>query len=94
MCYCKKWKEKLLKFQKDTEEYENQLKKIANLFKRQLSCPLFGIDETYERFNLWLEDNVGSGSNAVIDKNMVENIFKKSKEKLSKIEKFENNLVS
>lgn len=79
---------------KETEEYENQLKKIANLFKRQLSCPLFGIDETYERFNMWLEDNVGTASKSIIDKSMVENIYKKSKEKLLKIEQFENNLIS
>lgn len=77
---------------KGPEAVENQLKRIANLFRRQLSCPLLDMDETYERFNMWLEDNVKSET-AIIDKSVVAATYKKSKEKLAKVEKFEEDLV-
>jgi len=76
------------------EATDNQLKRIANLFKRQLSCPLLDMEETYERFNMWLVDNTGSLDSGIIDRTMVESVFKKSREKLRKIEQFEDALVS
>lgn len=41
--------------EKGTEEYQKQLDRVYDLFKRQLAVPLIGIESTYEDFTQWLE---------------------------------------
>lgn len=39
----------------NTEKWKEQLKKVADTFKRQLSVPLLDMENTYEEFKIWLE---------------------------------------
>lgn len=52
------------------------------------------IEENYEKFCTWLEEKPKDLGPLIIDKNMVENIYIKSREKLLKIKDYEDALVS
>lgn len=34
-------------------EQKNEINRIGKLFRRQLACPLFGIEKTFEEYELW-----------------------------------------
>ncbi|KAK6637729.1 hypothetical protein RUM44_008151 [Polyplax serrata] len=76
------------------EQYNAQLKLVGTLYKRQLSCPLYNMELIHENFKTWVEEISDKVTEAKIDVDVVNNIFKKAKEKLNKIMHFEESLTS
>ncbi|XKL64324.1 hypothetical protein PGB90_004410 [Kerria lacca] len=78
-----------------SEEIENmkfdQKRRIAEIFRRQLSIPLLEMEKTYQELRLWLDDE--ESSKKLLDMNSLENSYKKALEKLSRILTFEENLL-
>lgn len=79
--------------QGNQEQYNAQLKLVGTLYKRQLSCPLYNMELIHENFKTWVEEISDKVTEAKIDVDVVNNIFKKAKEKLNKIMHFEESLV-
>lgn len=78
-----------------------QLKRIANLFKRQLSVPLLNMNKTYIAFEEWLEENraiwltaSGKPESALVEKNNVDLVYKKATDRLHQIQPYEDVLLS
>lgn len=78
----------------------DQLKRVANLFKRQLSVPLFNMEKTYAAFEEWLEENKplwttasGKPESALVEKNNVDLAYKKALDRLHQIQSYEDILV-
>lgn len=69
----------------------DQKRRIAEIFRRQLSIPLLEMEKTYQELRLWLDDE--ESSKKLLDMNSLENSYKKALEKLSRILTFEENLV-
>lgn len=64
--------------------FVSQRNRVYNLYKRQLSVPLFGMEKTYEELREWSE--------AAIEPS-VEQQYKKAKLRLDKIQKYETDLL-
>lgn len=78
----------------------DQLKRVANLFKRQLSVPLFNMEKTHAAFEEWLEENKaiwttasGKSESALVEKNNVDLAYKKASDRLHQIQPYEDILV-
>lgn len=74
------------------DDKEKQLKKVLNLFKRQLSIPNVELDNTYKEFQDWIISLNESHPNIKFDCSNFENLYKKSKEQMNQILPFENKL--
>ena len=81
-------------------DLSEQLKRVANLFKRQLSIPLLNMEKTYSDFEAWLDQynqtwTIASGKaeSALVEKSNVELGFKKALGRLHQIQSFEDVLV-
>ncbi|CAG9862009.1 unnamed protein product [Phyllotreta striolata] len=73
---------------KDSVEWANQLKRVAEVFKRQLSVPLLNMENTYEEWREWsqtLPDNL-------IDPEQIEWGYKKALQLLETYKPFEDRL--
>ncbi|XP_077511193.1 RNA-binding protein 4F [Amblyomma americanum] len=70
--------------QEQREQYVDQRNRVYNLFKRQLSVPLFGMEKTYQELKEWSEAPIESA---------VEQQYKKAKLKLDKVQEYETALL-
>uniref|UniRef100_A0A8D8YE21 Squamous cell carcinoma antigen recognized by T-cells 3 n=1 Tax=Cacopsylla melanoneura TaxID=428564 RepID=A0A8D8YE21_9HEMI len=69
-----------------------QQRRVASLFKRQLSCPLLDMERTYAEFQTWLS-GLNNEGNRVVDVKVVEFGYKQALAKLAKILTFEETLM-
>ncbi|XP_050434403.1 squamous cell carcinoma antigen recognized by T-cells 3 [Adelges cooleyi] len=77
-----------LKESTDEKSINEQKRCVNNLYRRQLSVPLFDMEHTYAEYKQWLvEENIEE------DK-AVEDGYKRALSKLQKIQVFEDNLLS
>ncbi|KAK3927289.1 Squamous cell carcinoma antigen recognized by T-cells 3 [Frankliniella fusca] len=74
-----------------------QLKRVANLFKRQLSVPLLNMEKTYSAFEEWLENHKaiwttasGKPESALLEKSNVDLAYKKALDRLHQIQPYED----
>ncbi|XP_064621064.1 squamous cell carcinoma antigen recognized by T-cells 3-like [Lineus longissimus] len=65
------------------EEVDTQINRITAIFKRQLQIPLFDMEQTYEEYKEWAEEE---------DKHL-EEVYKRKKEKLKALVPYENELL-
>ncbi|XP_025423964.1 squamous cell carcinoma antigen recognized by T-cells 3-like [Sipha flava] len=77
-----------LKESTDEKSINDQKRRINNLYRRQLSVPLFDMENTYTEYKQWL-----ASENIEIEKS-VEDTYKKALNKLQKIQIFEDRLLS
>lgn len=77
-----------------------QLKRVASLFRRQLSVPLLNMEKTFSMFEEWLEENkvvwtIASGKPeaALVEKSNVDLAYKKALDRLHQIQPYEDVLV-
>ncbi|KAL1453971.1 hypothetical protein WDU94_010271 [Cyamophila willieti] len=70
----------------------DQQRRVATLFKRQLSCPLLDMERTYAEFQTWLS-SLNNEGNRVVDVKAVEFGYKQALAKLAKILTFEETLM-
>uniref|UniRef100_A0A131YJD3 Rna binding protein sart3 rrm superfamily n=1 Tax=Rhipicephalus appendiculatus TaxID=34631 RepID=A0A131YJD3_RHIAP len=70
--------------QEQREQYVAQRNRVYSLFKRQLSVPLFGMEKTYRELKEWSEAAIEPA---------VEQLYKKAKLKLEKIQEYETALL-
>ncbi|XP_043252724.1 squamous cell carcinoma antigen recognized by T-cells 3-like isoform X2 [Colletes gigas] len=72
-------------------ERKEQLERIGNLFKRQLACPLLGMEKTYEEYEIW---HSGDGAEAVIDDKIVIRGYERASAQLNARLPYEEKIVS
>ncbi|KOC62368.1 Squamous cell carcinoma antigen recognized by T-cells 3 [Habropoda laboriosa] len=72
-------------------ERKEQLERIANLFKRQLACPLLDMEKTYEEYEAW---HYGDGAEAVIDDKIVAGGYERALKQLNVRLPYEEKIVS
>ncbi|XP_029163172.1 LOW QUALITY PROTEIN: squamous cell carcinoma antigen recognized by T-cells 3-like [Nylanderia fulva] len=72
-------------------EKKEQLGRIANLFRRQLACPLLDMKKTYEEYQSW---RTGDGAEAVIDDKIVSRGYEQASAKLKLLIPYEEKLNS
>ncbi|KAL3243780.1 hypothetical protein MRX96_019730 [Rhipicephalus microplus] len=70
--------------QEQREQYVAQRNRVYSLFKRQLSVPLFGMEKTYGELKEWSEAAIEPA---------VDQLYKKAKLKLEKIQEYETALL-
>lgn len=75
----------------------DQLKRVANIFKRQLSVPLLNMEKTYTSFEEWLESHKaiwttasGKPESGLIEIKNVEMAYKKAMDRLHQIQPYED----
>lgn len=86
--------------EEENADLSEQLKRVANLFKRQLSVPLLNMEKTFIAFEEWLDKykanwTIASGKpdSALVEKCNVELAFKKALSRLQQIKPYEEVLV-
>ncbi|XP_064460497.1 squamous cell carcinoma antigen recognized by T-cells 3-like [Ornithodoros turicata] len=67
-----------------SEMYVSQRNRVYNIFKRQLSVPLLGMEGTFKELQEWSETSIEPA---------VEQQYKKAKAKLGKIKEYEDSLL-
>lgn len=73
-----------------SNEWRNQLERVYDVFKRQLSVPLLGMESTYEEFEQWFEQlPEGHG----LDKKAVTWGYERALKALEKYKPFEEQLL-
>lgn len=72
-------------------ERKEQLERIANLFRRQLACPLLDMEKANEEYEAW---RVGDGAEAVIDDKIVLGGYTRALAMLNARLPFEEKIVS
>lgn len=66
------------------QQIKQQTDRIMSIFHRQLSIPLLDMEKTFEEYKEWLDNEVHSS---------VEQSYKRAKNKLSKLQPFEDSLI-
>nr|XP_023029603.1 squamous cell carcinoma antigen recognized by T-cells 3 [Leptinotarsa decemlineata] len=77
-------------FPDNSEEWKNQLCKLADVFKRQLSVPLLNTENTYQEWQEWSK----TLPEGLVDPKPVEWAYKKSKQLLEIYKEFEERLLT
>ena len=67
----------------------DQINRIGKLYKRQLACPLLGMEKTFEEFTIW---RCGEGCDCTEDENIVKSGYEKALTQLNACLPFEENL--
>nr|CAH7761239.1 unnamed protein product [Callosobruchus chinensis] len=75
--------------EKDSEEWAAQVKRLGDIFKRQLSVPLMNMENTYEEWQQWYS----SLPEALYDPKPVEWGYKKARKTLDDYRPFEERLL-
>ena len=85
----------------ESAELSEQLKRVANLFKRQLSVPLLNMEKTFTEFEEWLREHTekwksasGKLESALVEKSNVELAYRKALDRLHQIQPYEDVLAS
>ena len=74
------------------DDKEKQLKRVFNLFKRQLSIPNINLDTTYKEFKQWIANANDLYPTVKFDCSNIDNLFKRSNDEMNKILPFEEKL--
>lgn len=76
--------------EKDSNDWINQVKRVAEVFKRQLSVPLLNMENTYEEWTEWFK----TLPDGLIDSKYVDWGYKKALQVLESYKPFEDQLLS
>ncbi|KAK9880440.1 hypothetical protein WA026_011687 [Henosepilachna vigintioctopunctata] len=81
----------LLTFPKDSDAWKEQVAKVVEIFRRQLSVPLLGMEETYNKWKVWKET---LPENFELDTQPIEWGYQKALKVLETYKTFEEDLAT
>ena len=68
----------------------HQINKIGKLFKRQLACPLYGMEKSYEEYKMWRSSEEGCACTE--DDKIIQSCYEKALTELAGRMPFEEKL--
>uniref|UniRef100_A0A6P7FTK9 Squamous cell carcinoma antigen recognized by T-cells 3-like n=1 Tax=Diabrotica virgifera virgifera TaxID=50390 RepID=A0A6P7FTK9_DIAVI len=77
-------------YQENSEEWKSQIKRLVEVFRRQLSVPLLNMENTYQEWTDWYK----SLPDGLVDSGPVEWGYKKAIQTLETYKPFEDRLIS
>ncbi|XP_058789545.1 squamous cell carcinoma antigen recognized by T-cells 3-like [Phymastichus coffea] len=80
---------RMLMMEPDDSEQKDQVNRIGKLYRRQLACPLIGMEKTFEEYEMWRSTE---GSKCTEDESIIKNVYKKALEQLAIRKPFEEKI--